>query len=359
MAEKILEINNLKKYFKLKNDQVVKAVDDVSLEIYGGETLGLVGESGSGKSTIAYMVVGMYEASDGEIIYKDINLTKDGLYRSLKEKGEIQIVFQDPGSSLNSKRTVGNSLKVPMKVHTKMNRSEMDKRSRELLEEVGLPDWYVNTYPRTLGGGERQLVSVARALATNPTLMVLDEPTSALDVSVQAKVIRKLIDLQKEMNLSYLFITHDLSLMRNMADRVAILYLGRLCELAPAEEFFTKPLHPYTQMLLSSIPVVTAEEEKLKPAHITSTGEIPSPVNVPPGCAFHLRCRFKKPICMAERPQMKLVSPQHYVNCHLFNDNTYAEDLSKVDMHLKDEGAELTTEILPGTEVPPLRDPRL
>ena len=320
MAKKILEIKNLKKYFTLKSRQVVKAVDDVELALYEGESLGLVGESGSGKSTIAYVLVGMYEATDGEIIYKDQDLAKAGLKRTLKQKGEIQIVFQDPGSSLNSKHTVGTSLIMPQKIHSKKSKEEMEIRAKELLEAVGLPAEFFDKYPRTLGGGERQLISVARALATNPSLMILDEPTSALDVSVQAKVISRLIDLQKELNLSYLFITHDLSLMRNVADRVAILYLGRLCEEAPTADFFKKPLHPYTQMLLSSIPVVTADEEELKPAKILSTGEIPSPVNVPPGCAFHLRCRFKMPVCMEQRPKMKEVSHKHFVCCHLFNE---------------------------------------
>ncbi len=321
MAEKILDIKDLRKYFTLKNGQVVKAVDGVDLELHKGETLGLVGESGSGKSTIAYVLVGMYEATDGDIIYKGDNIAKAGLNRTLKQRGDIQIVFQDPGSSLNVKRTVGKSLMVPLKIHTNMDKTEMEKRSKYLLEEVGLPGEFVDKYPRALGGGERQLISVARALATNPSLMILDEPTSALDVSVQAKVISKLIDLQKEFRLSYLFITHDLSLMRNVADRVAILYLGRLCEKAPAADFFQKPLHPYTQMLLSSIPVATAEEEKMKPAKIISTGEIPSPVNVPPGCAFHQRCRDRMPICSEKRPMMKEVSPGHYVCCHLFNGN--------------------------------------
>lgn len=190
----------------------------------------------------------------------------------------------------------------------------------ELLEEVGLPAEFFDKYPRTLGGGERQLISVARALATDPDLIILDEPTSALDVSIQAKVISKLIELQKEKNLAYLFITHDLSLMRNVADRVAILYLGRLCEQAPAADFFEKPLHPYTQMLLSSIPVATADEEEMKPVKILSEGEIPSPVNVPPGCAFHMRCRDRLPICDKEQPCMKEVSPGHLVCCHLFDD---------------------------------------
>jgi oligopeptide/dipeptide ABC transporter ATP-binding protein len=317
MTENILEIRHLKKYFPLKNHLVVKAIDDVDLELREGETLGLVGESGSGKSTIAYMLVGMYEATAGDIIYKGEKLA--GLYRTLQQKGEIQIVFQDPGSSLNPKRTVRKSLMAPLTVHDKeLSKAQIYKRTEELLEEVGLPGDFADKYPHTLGGGERQLISVARALASRPSLIVLDEPTSALDVSIQAKVIGKLVELQRERNLSYLFITHDLSLMRNVADRVAILYLGRMCEQARTSEFFQNPRHPYTQMLLSSIPVATVEEENLKPAKIFSSGEIPSPVNVPQGCAFHLRCRDKMPICQQTRPQMREISPGHSVCCHLY-----------------------------------------
>jgi oligopeptide/dipeptide ABC transporter ATP-binding protein len=319
MGKKILEITRLKKYFPLRNRLVVKAVDGVNMELREGETLGLVGESGSGKSTIAYVLVGMYEATEGDILYKGDNIAKAGLYRTLKQKGEIQIVFQDPGSSLNPKRTVRSSLKLPLTVHDKtLSGNAMNDRVEELLEAVGLPVEFADKYPGALGGGERQLISVARALATHPSLMILDEPTSALDVSIQAKVIGKLIELQKELSLAYLFITHDLSLMRNVADRIAILYLGRMCEQARAADFFENPLHPYTQMLLSSIPVATLEEEKLKPARIFSAGEIPSPVNVPTGCAFHLRCRDKTPICERERPQMREISPGHSVCCHLY-----------------------------------------
>lgn len=282
MSEVILELKNLKKYFPLPGGQSVKAVDGVSLKLFKGETLGLVGESGCGKSTIAYTVVGMYGATDGEIIYKGTtNLAKKGYKRNLQQKGEIQIVFQDPGSSLNSRRNVGKSLELPLKIHTKLNKEERQDRIDELLELVGLPIDFKKRMPRNIGGGERQLVSVARALGSDPEFIILDEPTSALDVSVQAKVISTLIHLQEKLGLSYLFITHDLSLMRNVATRVAILYLGRLCELAPTAEFFHRPLHPYTQMLLSSIPVATDEEENIKPAQIISEGEIPSPVNVP------------------------------------------------------------------------------
>ena len=319
MSEIILEIKNLKKYFPLANGKTVKAVDGVSMKLFKGETLGLVGESGCGKSTIAYTVVGMYGATEGEILYKGEDLAKKGYKRSLKQKGEIQIVFQDPGSSLNSRRTIGKSMAVPLDIHDKMPKDKKEERIEELLEMAGLPKEYKNKLPRNIGGGERQLVSVARALATNPELIILDEPTSALDVSVQAKVINTLIDLQKKMDFSYLFITHDLSLMRNVATRVAILYLGRLCELAPTADFFQAPLHPYTKMLLSSIPVVTDEEEKIKPEQIISEGEIPSPVNMPSGCTFHTRCRECMEICKTQAPSMTEVEPGHFVCCHKYS----------------------------------------
>ena len=319
MSEIILEIKDLKKYFPLANGKTVKAVDGDSMQLFNGETLGLVGESGCGKSTIAYTVVGMYGATEGEILYKGEDLAKKGYKRSLKQKGEIQIVFQDPGSSLNSRRTIGKSMAVPLDIHDKMPKDKKEERIEELLEMVGLPKEYKNKLPRNIGGGERQLVSVARALATNPELIILDEPTSALDVSVQAKVINTLIDLQKKMDFSYLFITHDLSLMRNVATRVAILYLGRLCELAPTADFFQAPLHPYTKMLLSSIPVVTDEEEKIKPEQIISEGEIPSPVNMPSGCTFHTRCRECMEICKTQAPSMTEVEPGHFVCCHKYS----------------------------------------
>ncbi|ATW25343.1 ABC transporter ATP-binding protein [Candidatus Formimonas warabiya] len=318
MAEKILEIRGLKKYFPIKKGLVVKAVDGVDLELYKGETLGLVGESGSGKSTIAYTLVGMYGATAGDMIYQGDNIAKTGLKRTMCQKGEIQIVFQDPGSSLNPRRTIQKSMEVPIRIHEKMSHTQRVRRVEELLEAVGLPKDFKDKMPRSIGGGERQLISVARALATNPSLMILDEPTSALDVSIQAKVIRKLMELQRKYDLAYLFITHDLSLMRNVANRVAIMYLGRICELAPTADFFQNPLHPYTQMLLSSIPVATEQEEAVKPAKILSEGEIPSPVNVPPGCSFHLRCRDKMPICSGERPMMREVFPHHWVCCHKF-----------------------------------------
>ena len=316
--KKTLEVKNLKKHFPIRNGKVVRAVDGVDLEIYEGETLGLVGESGSGKSTIAYMIVGMYKASDGSIIYNGEDLTKRGIKRTKEQKGNIQIVFQDPSSALNPRRKIRRSLEFTLKLHGEVDKGNLGEKAEDLLEMVGLPREFGENYPRSIGGGERQLASVARAMAANPSLLILDEPTSALDVSVQAKVIRKLTELQKERNLSYLFITHDLSLMRNIATRVAILYLGKVCELAPAEDFFEKSLHPYTQMLLSSIPVATDEEELLRPEKVVSTGEIPSPVDIPPGCAFHMRCPERMDICSKELPQMTEVKKGHSVCCHKY-----------------------------------------
>jgi len=312
----------LKKYFNIgKNKQGpinVRAVDEVDLNINYGETLGLVGESGSGKSTIAYTVVGMYCPTSGHIIFKGKDISIEASRRSLSSKKEIQIVFQDPGSSLNPRQTIEQILALPFRIHTQMHKRQFREKIVELLEKIELSSDYLNKSPLSIGGGEKQMVAIARALAPNPSLVVLDEPTSALDVSVQAKIINKLIDLQKELQLSYLFITHDLSLMRNVADRVAIMYLGKICEVAEAAIFFEKPLHPYTKMLISSVPVITEEEENLKPKKVISVGEIPSPVNIPPGCGFNARCPYKMPICSEVDPDMVEVFPGHLIRCHLF-----------------------------------------
>jgi len=318
----ILKIEKLKKYFHIGKDKkgpiYVRAVDGVDLNIKHGETLGLVGESGSGKSTIAYTVVGMYRPTSGQIMFKGKNTGMEASRRSLSSKKEIQIVFQDPGSSLNTRQTIEQILALPLRIHTQIPKRQFREKIVELLEKVELSPDYLYKSPSLIGGGEKQMVAIARAMAPNPSLIILDEPTSALDVSVQAKIINKLIDLQKEMNLSYLFITHDLSLMRNVANRIAIMYLGKICEVAESATFFEKPLHPYTQMLISSVPVITEEEKKLKPKKAISIGEIPSPVNIPLGCSFHLRCPYKMSICSKVDPEMIEFSPEHIVRCHLF-----------------------------------------
>lgn len=317
MTEEIIGVKNLKKYFETSMG-TVKAVDGISFSVKYGETFGLVGESGSGKSTTAYTVMGIYAPTDGEINFEGVDLSTGIKKRPKSLKKKIQIVFQDPGSSLNPKRTVKQILELPMRVHGIVERKESKDKVLELLRLVELPDEYLERYPRELGGGEKQIVAIARALATNPSFITLDEPTSALDVSMQAKIINMLIRFQKDLDLSYLFITHNLSLMRNVATRIAIMYLGKICEVASASEFFRNPLHPYTRMLLSSIPVVTKEEEELKPKKITSIGEIPSPVNVPPGCSFHPRCPEKMDICPKDDPMTVKAEKGHTVKCHLY-----------------------------------------
>lgn len=314
----ILTVKNLKKYF-ITQQGIVKAVNDINLSIKEGEILGLVGESGSGKSTVAYTIAGSYQPTEGEITYRNQDISNESKKRSKELKKEIQIVFQDPGTSLNPARSIYQILELPLKVHGIVkNRKDRAEKVKELLKMVELPEDYIYKYPKMIGGGERQMISIARALATDPSLVLLDEPTSALDVSIQAKIINMLIKFQKDFNLSYLFITHDLSLMRNVASSVAIMYLGKICENASSSEFFRNPLHPYTQMLLSSISVLSEEEEKLKPKKIKSIGEIPSPVDIPSGCSFHSRCHKKMVICSKEDPAMVEVTKGHFVRCHLY-----------------------------------------
>lgn len=314
----VLVVKNLKKYFPTKEKgRFVKAIDDVSFKIRQNEVVGLVGESGSGKSTTAYCVMGMHGITSGEISFQGRDISMPAQKRAMDLKREIQIVFQDPGTSLNPQRSIGEILRMPLAVHHMVPRAQRNERIRELLDSVDLPQECFFKSPRALGGGEKQLVAIARALTTNPKLMVLDEPTSALDVSIQAKIIGKLMELRQQFNMSYLFITHDMSLMRNISDRIAIMYLGRIMEMAPTADFFQKPQHPYTKMLLSSIPVVLKEEAAVKPDKVPSQGEIPSPVNVPAGCRFHTRCPFAFDRCLTEEPVMSEVFPDHIVACHL------------------------------------------
>ena len=322
----ILRIDNLRKHFivgrkgLIKREPItVKAVDGVSFDVQRGETFGIVGESGSGKSTIAYITMGMYLPTSGTITFNGRDIFERGDRRPLDLRKEIQIVFQDPGSSLNPRRTIRQILDLPLSIH----QPEKDRLTEiiRLLELVDLPPEFMHKYPRQLSGGERQIVAIARALATNPSLVILDEPTSALDVSVQGKVINLLTRLQRELNLTYIFITHDLSVMRNLATRVAIMYLGRVAEVAETVHFFESPQHPYTQMLLSSIPVLTEDEEALRPARVVSTGEIPSPVDLPSGCSFHTRCPQVMDHCRHLDPLMvpiDVTDSDHIVRCHLF-----------------------------------------
>jgi len=320
LPKDIVIVERLRKYFSTKQG-TVRAVDEVSFSIREGETFGLVGESGSGKTTVAHTLIGIYQPTSGTALFKGQDIGLVSRRRPMSLKRDIRIVFQDPGSSLNPRWSIKETLNLPLRVHRiRSSAADRLKRIRELLSMVELPpEEYLYKYPQAIGGGEKQMMAIARALASDPSFVILDEPTSALDVSVQAKIISLLMGLQKQLGLTYLFITHDLSLMRNMADRVAIMYLGKISEVAPTVEFFRQPLHPYTKMLLSSIPVISEEEEALKPKRIVSRGEIPSPVNIPTGCSFHLRCPEKIAICPQVDPAMREVGSGHLVRCHLFN----------------------------------------
>ena len=325
MQSEILRLADLKKYFPIRkgllqrNTGYVKAVDGVSFAMNEKEILGLAGESGSGKTTIAMTLLRVYRPTDGEVFYKGINIAR--MRRKERElvMREMQVVFQDPGSSLNPRRTIGQSLELPLKLHNKTNKRSRRNMAIDLLERVGLPSQQISRYPYALSGGQKQRVAIARALALNPSLVILDEPTSALDVSVQGKILALLLELQGEYGLSYLLISHDLSLMSNIASRVAVMYLGRICEMSDVDDLFDAPVHPYTRMLLSAIPVVSEAEEKLKPEKMLCEGEIPDPSQIPIGCSFHPRCPKASRKCKEINPPQVEVSPMHYVSCHNVN----------------------------------------
>jgi len=296
---KILIVKDLKKYF-IKGNCIVRAVNGVSFDIRDKEIFAIIGESGSGKSTLGFSILGAYKPTSGVIIYKEqYNINIESSKRSQSLKKEIQIVFQDPGSSLNPMHTIRTILELPLKIYeTKKYQKNIEETILNLLKIIKIPNSYLEKHPSMLSLGEKQRVSIARALAGNPSLIVLDEPTSSLDVSVQANIINELLNIKQKLKLTYLFISHDLCLIRNIADRVAIMYLGKISEIAPTDIFFKNPMHPYTLMLLSSIQVITQEEERLKPQGVFPIGEIPNPANIPSGCGFHPRCNKCMDICV-------------------------------------------------------------
>ncbi|MFW6072333.1 MAG: oligopeptide/dipeptide ABC transporter ATP-binding protein [Thermoplasmatota archaeon] len=317
MANKnLIEVENLKKYFELPSG-TVKAINGIDFKIKSQEVLGLVGESGSGKSTTGKTLMGIHTPTEGKITFKGRDISISSSDRSKALKRDMNMVFQDPGGSLNPTKTVLDIVSLPLKIHDMVdNQKEAVEKVYKLLETVDLePERFIYRRPADLGQGEKQAVAIARAIATDPSFVVLDEPTSALDVSIQAKIMNILIDLQKQYDMTYLFITHDLGLMRNIATRVVIMYLGQFYELAPTHRFFEEPLHPYTKVLLSSFPTTTEEEEKLKP-NIKAKGEIPSAIDPPSGCRFHTRCPYSEKKCEEEHPELVEVRKNHYVACH-------------------------------------------
>jgi len=329
-AEPLLSVEDLKKYFPVKSGVFkrttgqVKAVDGVSFDIDAGETMALIGESGSGKSTVAKTIIGLHEATGGTIRFDGEDITHPSAEQQDRMRSDIQMVFQDPTSSLNPRRTIGNSLEVPMEARG-MPAAERADRISELLDLVELNDEYLYKYPHELSGGQKQRINIARAISIEPELLLLDEPTSALDVSVQAKIIGLLEELQAELGLTYLFITHDLSLVRNFADETAVMYLGEIQEHGPTKEVFHEPRHPYSRGLLSAIPVTSDEEEAYKPRHDPLEGEIPSPRDIPSGCRFHTRCPYATDACTEGGPSLDLVSDAASVRCHIYDEKYHGE----------------------------------
>ena len=316
MGDILVDVRSLKKYFNIKKDVTVKSVDDISISIRKGETFGLVGESGSGKSTLGKTLVGLQAPTAGEIIYNGQDVTKlDKEMKKLVNK-EMQIIFQDPHASLNPRMRVGDIIAEGIDAYKLFKGKEREKRVYELLERVGLRAEHAKRFPHEFSGGQRQRIGIARALAVEPKFIVADEPISALDVSIQAQVINLMEDLKESEDLTYLFIAHDLGMVKHISDRIGVMYLGQMMELSNSDDMFTKPLHPYTQALLSAIP--KTDPRAAKRERIVLAGDPPSPTNPPSGCRFRTRCPHAMDICAQQAPPWKEVEPEHWTACHLY-----------------------------------------
>lgn len=314
----ILEVKNLKKYFKIGNKDILKAVDDVSFAIKEGETLGLVGESGCGKTTCGRTAIGLYNKTSGEVLYRGKSIDELKGKEKKQFNKEVQIIFQDPYASLNPRMTVADIISEGIDIHgIAKSKEDRDKRVYELLEYVGLNKEHANRFVHEFSGGQRQRIGIARALAVEPKFILCDEPISALDVSIQAQIANLLINLQKELGLTYLFIAHDLSMVKHISDRVAVMYLGSMVELAESEELFNNAKHPYTEALMSAIPIADPDIEENR-ERIMLEGDVPSPINTPKGCKFQGRCSKCMDICKNEYPEFKEVEKGHFVACHLY-----------------------------------------
>ena len=315
MTENIIEVKDLCKYFNVGKNATLKAVDGVNFTIKRGETLGLVGESGCGKTTCGRTVLKLYDATKGQILFNGEDISKFNKTEILNFKKNAQMIFQDPYSSLNPRMTIFEIIAEGLNVHYKLSKEEKCKRVNEVLYSVGLTESFGNRFAHELSGGQRQRVGIARALIVEPQFIVCDEPISALDVSIQAQIVNLLIKLQKERNLTFLFISHDLSMVRHISDRVGVMYLGSLVELTSSDTLFERTLHPYTQVLLSAIPDAETDPA-LQRQRMEIKGEIPSPINQPKGCKFSTRCNFATDICRTQRPELKEVEKDHFVTCH-------------------------------------------
>ncbi|RNB81714.1 dipeptide ABC transporter ATP-binding protein [Brevibacillus nitrificans] len=321
MTEELLVVKNLKKYYPITGGVlggeigVVKAVDDVSFTVKRGETLGLVGESGCGKSTTGRSLLRLIEPTAGEVYFDGVNVSALSIEEMRKMRRDMQIVFQDPFASLNPRHNIEKILEEPLIVHGMGSSAERKKRVQEMLEVVGLSSYHARRYPHQFSGGQRQRIGIARALMLNPKLIVADEPVSALDVSIQSQVLNLMQDLQRDLGLTYLFIAHDLSVVRHISDRVGVMYLGRIVELTSSTQLYSNPLHPYTKALLSAVPTPDPDAARER---VILQGDVPSPANPPSGCTFHTRCPHVTDECRTTRPHFQDVGDGHFVACHLY-----------------------------------------
>jgi oligopeptide transport system ATP-binding protein len=335
-GDRLVEVRNLKMYFPVRRGLIIErvvghvhAVDDITFHVRRGETLGLVGESGCGKSTTGRAVLQIYKPTEGEVKFGGVDITKLGQNQLSHYRRNMQMIFQDPFASLDPRMTVGGIISEPLEIHNILKGKEKEEKVREMLRIVGLNPYFANRYPHEFSGGQRQRIGVARALVLDPEFIVCDEPISALDVSIQAQIINLLEDLQERFNLTYLFIAHDLAVVRHISDRVAVMYVGKIVEMADRNELYENPLHPYTKALLSAVPIPDPAVERRR-SRIILQGDVPSPVNPPSGCRFHPRCPFARPNCSEAEPQLEEAAPGHRVACFYWKEILERGDISPV-----------------------------